>query len=319
MFSAEYLNALAAKTGFQTASLQKQMSLIVILREMQRHPLLNKAFVLRGGTAINMFWYDLPRLSVDIDLNYIGSPHKEVMQRERETLEKQLYRLLESLGVSVERKPDEHAGGKWRLRTANAFGGYFALEIDLNYIMRIPVWGVQSLSARSPDADFSTDFPTVSVEELFAGKIKALMDRSAARDLYDVFNLAKSPANIDQLKLRKALILFGITCELDWRKKDGSTINDITRTMIESDLTPLLRHGDEPDLARMKREVKTFLDVLMHYSSDERLFLDQFFEKGMYDPRLLFEDPEQAKALSAHPAVLWKLQNHRKFLRLDPQ
>jgi Nucleotidyl transferase AbiEii toxin, Type IV TA system len=65
MFSAEYLNALAGRTGFQTAGLQKQMSLIVILREIQRHPLLSKAYVLKGGTAINLFWYDLPRLSVD--------------------------------------------------------------------------------------------------------------------------------------------------------------------------------------------------------------------------------------------------------------
>ena len=94
MFSAQYLNALASKTGFQTASLQKQMSLIVILREIQRHPLLTKAFVLRGGTAINLFWFDLPRLTVDIDLNYIGSSLRDVMQKERTILEKQLSRLL---------------------------------------------------------------------------------------------------------------------------------------------------------------------------------------------------------------------------------
>ena len=116
MFSAEYLNALAAKTGFQAASLQKQMSLIVVLREIQRHPLLSKAFVLRGGTALNLFWYDLPRLSVGIDLNYIRSLDKDAMQKERGTLEKQLSRFFESIGISVERKPDEHAGGKWRSR-----------------------------------------------------------------------------------------------------------------------------------------------------------------------------------------------------------
>ncbi len=317
MFSAEYLNALAAKTGFQTSSLQKQMSLIVILREIERHPLLSKAFVLRGGTAINLFWSNLPRLSVDIDLNYIGSPDKDVMQQDREKLEKELSRLLESLGISVERKPDEHAGGKWRLRATSAFGGNFTLEIDLNYIMRVPVWGVQSLTARSPDIDFSTNFPTVSSEELFAGKIKALMDRSAARDLYDVFRVAENPSDIDLLKLRKALILFGITCEQDWRKKDESTINAITRTMVERDLTPLLRPGDGPNLGAMKNAVKAFLAGLMKYTSDEQLFLDQFFDKGIYEPQLLFSDPEQAKALSAHPAVLWKLQNHRKFLGLD--
>ncbi|MEK9136727.1 MAG: nucleotidyl transferase AbiEii/AbiGii toxin family protein, partial [Bacteroidota bacterium] len=314
MFSAEYLNALAAKTGFQTASLQKQMSLIIILREIQRHPLLSKAFVLRGGKAINLFWYNLPRLSVDIDLNYIGSVDKDLMQQERGTLEKQLSRLLESLGISVERKPDEHAGGKWRLRATSAFGGNFTLEIDLNYIMRIPVWGVHSRAAQSPDADYSTDFPTVSLEELFAGKIKALMDRSAARDLYDVYRLVGDQSNVDPLKLKKALILFGVTCEQDWRQKGHSTIDAIDKAMAGTELSPLLRSGDEPDLKKMKTTVKAFLAELMKYNDDEQLFLDRFLDRGIYEPQFLFKDSEHARALSAHPAVLWKLQNHRKFV-----
>jgi predicted nucleotidyltransferase component of viral defense system len=314
VFSSQYLNTLAAKTGFQTASLQKQMSLVVILREIQRHPLLSRTFVLRGGTAINLFWYNLPRLSVDIDLNYVGSPDKEVMQQERGTLEKQLSRLLESLGISVERKPDEHAGGKWRLRATSAFGGNFTLEIDLNYIMRIPVWGVHSRPAQSPDADYTTDFPTVSLEELFAGKIKALMDRSAARDLYDVYRLAADQSNINAPKLRKALILFGITCEQDWRQKNYSTIDAINKTMVERELTPLLRSGEEPNLKEMKLSVKTLLGELMKYSEDEQMFLDKFLDEGSYEPQLLFKDPEQVRTLAAHPAVLWKLQNHRTFL-----
>ena len=316
IFSAEYLNALAVKTGFQTASLQKQMWLIIILREIHRHPLLSKAYVLRGGTAINLFWYALPRLSVDIDLNYISSPDREVMRQERVKLEKQLSRLLESLQVSVERIPDEHAGGKWRLRTKSAFGGNFALEIDLNYVMRVPVWGVNTRTAQSPDVDYTTDFPTVSLEELFAGKIKALMERSAARDLYDVYRLGAQMSRVNPTKVRKAVILFGVTCDQDWRKKDYGTINAIDETMISRELTPLLRSGDAPDLEEMKREVKGLLDVLMNYSKTERQFLDQFLDMGEYNPQLLFNDSAQARALSAHPVVLWKLQNHRDYLGL---
>jgi len=317
MFSAQYLNALASKTGFQTASLQKQMSLIVILREIQRHPLLTKAFVLRGGTAINLFWFDLPRLTVDIDLNYIGSSLRDVMQKERTILEKQLSRLLESLGISVERKPDEHAGGKWRLRTSSAFGGNFTLEIDLNYIMRIPVWGVHPRTSLSPDEDYNMNFPTVSLEELFAGKIKALLDRSAARDLYDTFRLATDASHVDPMKLKKTLILFGITCDQDWRQKDRSTIDGIDADMVERELRPLLRSGEQPDLNLMKLTVHAFLDAILKYSPDEQLFLDRFLDNGIYEPQILFEDPEQARTLSAHPAVLWKLINHRRYLGLQ--
>lgn len=199
MFSAEYINALAGKTGFQTASLLKQMSLILILSEIQRHPLLSKAFVVRGGTAINLFWYDLPRLSVDIDLNYLASD---------------------------------------------------SLDIDL-------------------------------------------------------------------VKLRKALILFGVTSEQDWRQKDPSMVDAIDEMMVAKELNPLLRSGEEPDLKQMKTIVTGFLHGLMKYTAEERLFLDRFLDEGRFEPQLLFNDPQQAKALGSHPAVLWKLQNHRKYLGLD--
>lgn len=316
MFSAEYLNSLASKTGFQTASLQKEMWLIVVLREIQRHPLLSQAFVLRGGTAINLFWYDLPRLSVDIDLNYVGNPDKAAMQQDRMILEKQLSRLLESLRISIERIPGEHAGGKWRLRASSAFGGNFTLEIDLNYIMRIPVWGINSRLSKSPDEDYITDFRTVGREELFAGKIKALMDRSAARDLYDTFRLASDASQIDLSKLKKNVILFGITCDKDWRQVDRSTIDGIDDEMVERELSPLLRSGEKPDLVQMKRSVNTFLDSLLKYDRDDQLFLDRFLDKGEYAPEFLF-DADQAQRLRYHPAVLWKLQNLRKFMGLD--
>jgi hypothetical protein len=55
MFSKEYLNQLSAKTGFRPDSLQKQMSLLDLLREVNRHPLLRKQFALKGGTAINLY------------------------------------------------------------------------------------------------------------------------------------------------------------------------------------------------------------------------------------------------------------------------
>jgi hypothetical protein len=45
---------------------------IGLLCEFHRHPFLNRRLVLKGGTAINLFYLDLARLSVDIDLNYVG-------------------------------------------------------------------------------------------------------------------------------------------------------------------------------------------------------------------------------------------------------
>ncbi len=86
-FSRQYLEQLASRTGFPTESLQKQMALLDLLRELSRHPRLGKAYALKGGTAINLFFFELPRLSVDIDLNYIGSPDRQTMIAERPNLE----------------------------------------------------------------------------------------------------------------------------------------------------------------------------------------------------------------------------------------
>ncbi len=317
MFSKEYLTKLAEQTGFRVDSLQKQMTLLDLLREINRHPLLKKQFALKGGTAINLFWFQLPRLSVDIDLNYIGSEDRETMVKDRPKLELEIKKLIESRGISVRNAPEEHAGAKWRLQAPSAFGGTYSLEIDLNFIMRVPVWGVESKSPFPLDEDYLFECNSVSFEELFGGKIKALMDRSAARDLYDVFKLSQARDFFDTSKLRKNLILFGITCDTDWRKKDLRTVDGIDQKMVDEQLSPLLRSNDSIEIKPMKKTAKDFLAELMKYNKDEQRFMNRFLDDGIYEPLLLFTEEKQAKRLEKHPAVLWKLQNHRQYLGID--
>jgi predicted nucleotidyltransferase component of viral defense system len=317
MFSKEYLTNLATQTGFRIDSLQKQMTLLDLLREINRHPLLKNQFALKGGTAINLFWFQLPRLSVDIDLNYVGNEDREIMVRERPVLELESKKLIESRGISVRNIPSDHAGAKWRLQAPSALGGSFTLEVDLNYIMRIPVWGVEYKTPFPLDEDYNFNCNIVSFEELFGGKIKALMDRSAARDLYDVFKLSQVRDSFNILKLRKNLILFGITSNDDWRKKDFQSIDKINQKMIDEQLIPMIRTNDSIDLSFMKDTVINLLAELVNYSSDELYFMNRFLDEGIYEPSLLFTDEAQAKLLEKHPAVLWKLQNLRQYLGLD--
>ena len=62
----------------------------------------------------------------------------------------------------------------------------------------------------------------------------------------------------------------------------------------------------------MKSNAKRILNQILNRTEEEREFLDRFLEKGEYEPELLFEGG-QARLLRNHPAVLWKLQNLRKF------
>jgi predicted nucleotidyltransferase component of viral defense system len=317
MFSKEYLEKLSQRTGFPSESLQKQMTLLDLLREISRHPLLRTKFAIKGGTAINLFWFPLPRLSVDIDLNYVASADRDSMLDERPVLEEALVKLIESRGISVEHIPTkEHAGGKWRLRAPSAFGGNFTLEIDLNYLMRIPVLGLHAKRPFMLDEDYMFEFDSVSLEELFGGKIKALLERSAARDLFDVSMLSRTPLEFDISSLRKITILFGVTSKKDWRKTDFRTIDAIDQKMIDEELTPLLKLNETPNLEDMRAETKKILDSIFDYTEKEKKFLDRFLDEGKYEPELLFEN-EQAGRVKNHPAVLWKLQNLRKFKGLE--
>jgi len=293
------------------------MTLLDLLREISRHPLLGKKFALKGGTAINLLWFPMPRLSVDIDLNYVGSADRQMMLEERPRLEKELKKLTESRGISVEHAPaNEHAGAKWRLRSPSAYGGNLTLELDLNYMMRVPIWSIKTKTPYPLDEDYTFEVSSVSFEELFAGKIKALLERSAARDLYDVSMLSKTTVQYDLVTLRKTVILLGITSKEDWRNKGFQSIDEIDHKMINQELMPLLRQNETISLNEMKSSVKEFLTVVLKYEQSEKSFLDRFLDQGEYKPELLFGETAQAERLKYHPAVLWKLLNLRKSLGL---
>jgi len=63
---------IAEKTGFRIEMIEKVLLLINLLNTLNSHPFLKGKWVLKGGTALNLFLLNLPRLSVDIDINYIG-------------------------------------------------------------------------------------------------------------------------------------------------------------------------------------------------------------------------------------------------------
>ena len=77
MLSESDLQREAASTGFRSEALERIIRLLDLLDGLRSHPFLKKRIVLKGGTALNLFLFDVPRLSVDIDLNYIGAADRE--------------------------------------------------------------------------------------------------------------------------------------------------------------------------------------------------------------------------------------------------
>lgn len=77
--SREHLMQEATATGFRPEMLEKVIHLLALLDALRQHPFLTNRWVLKGGTALNLFVFDLPRLSIDIDINYIGAADRETM------------------------------------------------------------------------------------------------------------------------------------------------------------------------------------------------------------------------------------------------
>ena len=80
-FSSSEILPVAAFTGFKAEMVEKVLQLLNLLTAFSVHPYLKGKWVLKGGTALNFFVLDAPRLSVDIDLNYIGALDRDAMHR----------------------------------------------------------------------------------------------------------------------------------------------------------------------------------------------------------------------------------------------
>lgn len=87
-------NALVGK--FPPRTLDKVERLLDLLAEIDEHSMLKDKLALHGGTAINLFMLNIPRLSVDIDLSYIGSVEKDVMLADRPTIEQSINEVARS-------------------------------------------------------------------------------------------------------------------------------------------------------------------------------------------------------------------------------
>jgi hypothetical protein len=97
---------------FPADIVEKVLHLLNLLNTLHSHPFLKGKFALKGGSALNLFVFNIPRLSVDIDLNYIGAVEREEMLEDRPKVEQALGAVFSREGFTVKRIPIEHAGGE---------------------------------------------------------------------------------------------------------------------------------------------------------------------------------------------------------------
>ena len=268
---------------------------------LQVLPLVDKerCFALKGGTAINLFVRDFPRLSVDIDLVYLPI---EERQTSLDNIQQALTRIAQDVerrlhGVTVtqayEAKPDA-------LRLVVQRGAV-RIKVELSPVLRGSVYEPErrAVSERVEDEFGYAEMQVVSLADLYAGKICAALDRQHPRDLYDIHLLLQNEGLTEAI--RKATLVYIIShprpiAELlnPHRKNIGDVYRGEFAGMARDDVPQETLEAAREQLIR-----------LLHCSiSDaEKQFLLSFKNKAP-DWALLGLD-----GIEALPAVRWKMKN----------
>ena len=207
----------AQTTGFQPDNLEKVLRLRELLTEFGKHSFLRGKLVLKGGTAVNLFYLGLTRLSVDIDLNYIANVNREKMLAERSDIVKAVEQVAIGLGYKLQSGGDDHALREWHLGYSNHAGAQNHIQVEINFLMRACALPPRVLPAVSIIDSQPCEFLVLAPEEVFAGKIKAMIDRRHPRDLYDLYRFSKSGLAHDAELLRKLAVLLCSTMDRDFR------------------------------------------------------------------------------------------------------
>lgn len=309
------LDRIAKEQGFIRDNLEKVMRLVEILGYFSESTLLSKTLALKGGTAINLTVFDLPRLSVDIDLDFSVDCDRQTMLDYRENINDEILRYMTVEGYRIapsSRNP--HTLDSWVFFYTNAAGNNDNIKIEINYSDRCHVLPIVDKNVSIPLLS-DVKVRTLSPIELFASKINALIGRGATRDVYDVHNMIahKVFALDEELNLLRKVLVFYMTVGNSSNKGAIPTtfdefpmIDKIRFSQIRSQLLPVLRHSEHFDLEMIKAEVRDFLLNLLHLSEKEKLFIEEFNARS-YKPQLLFDDKEMVERVVAHPMALWKM------------
>jgi predicted nucleotidyltransferase component of viral defense system len=312
MWDKRTLNQKHIEYNFNKSTLEKVHRLIELLKLFNNDKVLMDQYVLKGGTAINLCLYDFPRLSVDIDMNYNNECPKEVMMSERDKHRKIIQTIASLNKYSISDKSKySHILDSYVLEYTNLDGNNDNIKLELNYINRVMIHKPIEYNVHSSIFG-SLRVLALDKVELYASKIAALIGRTTARDIYDVYNMIHDQqiktSEIDEL--RKNTILYLMLSNQFKSIEELQTnfqinIAEVDFKMIKRSLIPMLKIGQKINLEEIKNRILDFINELLNLTQNEKLFVEKF-NVGKYQPELLFDNKTAAR-LKNHPMAEWKM------------
>ncbi|MCD7782707.1 MAG: nucleotidyl transferase AbiEii/AbiGii toxin family protein [Firmicutes bacterium] len=298
----------AKELGFVRDTFEKVCRLTDVLSFMESDKLLSESLALKGGTAINLTVFDLPRLSVDIDLDYSRNVSMETMLQEREQIKSRIQKYMVASGYILSSKSKQyHALDSFVYEYINAGETRDNLKIEINYMLRCHVFPTSRRTVRLPWNENELNVLSVDPIELFSAKVVALFNRSAARDLYDIFNLQKYrlfDESQEELFKKCIIFYFAIASETVPEHFDFDKIERISAQKIRTDLVPVLKKAEHFNLSEAEKQVGEYLKGILLPEGDLSFWTE--FANGEYKPELLFDDTEMLARVERHPMAVWK-------------
>jgi predicted nucleotidyltransferase component of viral defense system len=310
------LTNIAQYNKFNRDTLEKVLRLSELLKLFNENEEFKGKYVLKGGTAINLCLFDFPRLSVDIDMNFNSNSSKEEMLETRELHRKLISAFVSLDGYTIDPKSRfTFTLDSYLLKYTNAAGSRDNIKIELNYSNRIQILEPVNYKLSSKIID-NESILALNKVELYGSKIAALIGRTTARDVFDVFQLVNNQILLDnELDILKKCSIFYLLTSNEFQPF-GDLLNQFKKNMenlsfsaIKRNLIPLLHVGERIDTDAFKQTVSQFIETLFELTETEQKYIDSF-NAGEFKPELLF-DKAIADRLKEHPMVLWKMMNHK--------
>ena len=263
-------------------------------------------FALKGGTAINLFVRDMPRLSVDLDLVFPDHtlPRDEALARINEAVRLAAERLAKR---GFQTYAPVSAAGETKVLVRR---GSIQVKVEVNFVMRGTVQPVRRASLTQPARDTlmaDLDIPVVSLEDVYGGKLVAALDRQHPRDLFDVMQLFAHEGITPGI--RRAFVVY--------LSSSNRPIHEVLFPVRRD-----IRHDYEHNFQGMTAKPVP-LDALL--AARERMVLD--IQQGLDDSERRFlmslacGAPEWSLLGIAHlehlPGIRWKLRNLAQLQRTD--
>lgn len=305
-FSKQYLASLANKSNFIKDTLEKVLRLSEILKFLNSDVVFCNKLALKGGTAINLTTVELPRLSVDIDLDFTENVKKDELPDIKEKFKKRLNDYMWQENYSLVESRDHFALSSFLYSYINNAGNRDNIKIEINFLDRCHVFPLEKKTILSNGVVENFEVLTLNTVELYASKINALLSRATPRDLYDVNTMIKKDIVTDLENLRKCLVFYNIVGgDYDIQNLDYKNIETLDYKKYKTQLKPVISKSDMFDIEEAKKTVITFLKTLLVFSNSEKEFLSKI-QNNIYIPELLFEDEKIIANIKNHPAVLWR-------------